>query len=120
MEETTPKEIVCRKIRKTTGVRIVCEPYRLFSYPPYPYGSEKYWDWCERQAEQWIDEFRAFLRDHRSQDANSMSCERDVEDACSFCEHKWNPVWHEDEKASRCGHCGEKVENPVDGKSSVG
>jgi hypothetical protein len=48
--------------------------------------NEQYAQYLERA----VEEFQSFLKDHRSQDVNSMHVERIYEDQCSFCESKWD------------------------------
>ncbi len=96
------------KTKRTTGVRIVCSPNRLFSYAPHQWGTKQYWDWCERQAAEWCAEFHAFMRDHRSRDPVSMDVERDTETVCSKCGERWE----EDiiEGTLCCASCGDPVD----------
>jgi len=44
--------------------------------------------WAEvytEKLETWAREFEEFLRDHRSQDVNGLTVEREVKDYCSAC-----------------------------------
>jgi hypothetical protein len=70
--------------RKTavTGLRIEVDPPHHLSYWG---GIEKQ----ERQWKAWAREFEAFVRDHRSQDAVSLSVIRDTEDQCEHCGSAW-------------------------------
>lgn len=66
-----------------SDVRIECET-------PYHVGR-----WCstvERKAEEledWVKDFKDFIRDHRSQDPVNLSVERVYTDVCSFCGATW-------------------------------
>lgn len=46
----------------------------------------------ERRAQalqSWVDDLNNFIRDHRSQDANSIYVEKIMGDVCSFCGSDW-------------------------------
>jgi len=61
----------------------------------------------------WAEEFGAFLRDHRSQDANIFDVEADYKDLCSACKREFLAyVWTEDGK-DHCSDCGALVEEEV-------
>jgi hypothetical protein len=96
------------KIKRTTGVRIVCSPHRLFSYAPHQWGSDQYWAWCERQATEWCSEFHAFMRDHRSRDPVNMDVERDTEEVCSQCGALWEEIDIDGRQC--CSNCGDAVD----------
>ena len=100
-------EKTCKKSFRTQGVKIVCEPRRLFSYSPYPYGSDEYWKWCERQAADWCREFHDFMRDHRSMDVIGMDVEVDRLAVCSNCGGEWEPI------EGRCARCDAVIEVAV-------
>lgn len=63
--------------------------------------------WLE-MTEEWLREFEGFLRDHRSQDEQSMRVVREIETQCSECNREWDP--YEDEGVTRCGYCGAILE----------
>ncbi len=99
--------MTCRPIKRTTSVRIVCEPRGLFSYSPYQWGSKEYWAWAERVAAEWCSEFHDFMRDHRSRDVVSMDVVRDTEEVCSECGHEWEV--YRDDGPPICAYCGVEV-----------
>lgn len=98
--------MTCKPIKRTTAVRIECEPRHLLRYSPHQWGSEEYWRWAEQQAQEWCREFHDFMRDHRSQDAVSMNVVRDTEEVCSECGSKWDPTTLEGDTHISCAYCG--------------
>lgn len=81
------------KIKRITGIRVECEaPSHVGIWAHLsgtPYGTAGYWDKMKRDHEEWANEFRAFLRDHRSQDMISLSIVRDESDGCTACGSDW-------------------------------
>lgn len=84
-------------------VRLVAEP---------PAGVTRWARTKEREAElleDWVQEFRDFLRDHRSQDPVSLEVERVKKDLCSECESEWETF--EENGKHFCASCGKEVED---------
>jgi hypothetical protein len=54
-------------------------------------------------------EFRNFLRDHRSQDADVLTVERRFEDHCSHCHKKWEEAVDSDTGERYCADCGTTI-----------
>lgn len=84
-------------------VRLVAEP---------PAGVTRWAQTKEREAElleDWVQEFRDFLRDHRSQDPVSLEVERVKKDLCSECESEWETM--EENGKHFCASCGKEVED---------
>lgn len=59
--------------------------------------------------EDWIKEFKEFLRDHRSQDLISLYVEKEYIDICSECKEKWEEYKDEDGTVT-CANCGAELE----------
>ena len=66
-----------------------------------------------RMLKDWVKEFSAFLRDHRSQDANILDVEAEYKDLCSACgeEYEADAESFEDGKP-HCTWCGALVVEP--------
>ncbi len=67
-----------------------------------------HWQTMEQYAsalEEAVDDFRDFLKDHRSQDINHMSVERIFEEQCSACGDRWEEEKYEDGEI-HCASCG--------------
>lgn len=65
------------KVKTLVDIKIECDPPNM-----------RWHGDMERQAkamESWAKEFNAFIRDHRSQDAVSLSVHRVYETLCSHC-----------------------------------
>jgi len=60
------------------------------------------------------EEFRDFLRDHRSQDLVSLSVERETKDLCSACGEHWETDVDEETGEEYCASCGAIVETALD------
>lgn len=107
-QTTTPK--MATKVAVLVDLRVELEP------PPYLLR----WPWCpsrEREAEileSWARELEEFIRDHRSQDAVSISVERVVQEQCSVCGCPWEVAVDEDSEAPYCAGCGAEANNEVD------
>lgn len=96
-------EKVARKKRVMTGARVVAEfPYlmrRLYRVTP-----EQLAEALERECE----DFRDFIRDHRSRDDVRLDVERVYEDQCEACGTSWETM-AEDGK-TYCAGCGREVQ----------
>lgn len=71
------------KVNVITNVRIEIDP------PRWTFHSMRNPEKYAQELESWAREFEAFVRDHRSQDAVSLSIHRDCEDQCSHCGSQW-------------------------------
>lgn len=114
-----------KKITKTKDIQLVIEPpHHLANYlcgtrpdgtwGQLPYQSREWFDRYEEKLNEWIKEFEAFVRDHRSQDAVTMWAKRDEVDVCSHCGTEWE-VDDIDGKLS-CLGCGEPVDECAEGQ----
>ena len=63
-----------------------------------------------KQLERAAEEFKEFLRDHRSQDMVSFRVERIHKNVCSACYEPWET--DKDETGTYCMYCGAYVEKP--------
>lgn len=61
-----------------------------------------------RNLQEWVDEFREFIRDHRSQDPVQLDVERVTQDQCSECESEWETTI--EDGVLKCASCGAEVE----------
>ena len=68
-------------------VKIICDPPRAYWY------TGRTMEHLAREYEDWVKDFHAFIRDHRSQDPVTLNVEREYQDQCSFC----HSFWEEDE-----------------------
>lgn len=100
---------VAHPIEAVTDVRIVVEP------PSYlgrlirkTYGTPAYWEELAKEYQGWVNEFDEFLRDHRSQDANILSVEKERKKVCSECGEEWDT--EDDGRGVFCVCCGSPVE----------
>jgi len=57
---------------------------------------------------EWVSEFHAFIRDHRSADPVSLDVECITKDLCSECEEEWETM--EEDGKTFCASCGAEVE----------
>lgn len=97
-----------RRIRAVVDVRIdVTPPSYVSRLIREPYGTEKYWLELEKAYREWVNEFRNFLQDHRSQDGKMVSVEKTIEDVCSNCSEPWETDM--DDRGTFCLHCGALV-----------
>lgn len=86
------------KKRVLTDVKIECEvPSYITNW--YQRDPEK----LAKATEDWIREFKSFVRDHRSQDDVYMEVVRVYKEQCSYCNYKWE----EDEDG--CPVCCDKA-----------
>ena len=72
------------KKKVLTDLRVVCDPPRYVG---------RYSTNMEDKAkllEEWCEEFKAFVRDHRSQDPIDLTVERVHEYVCSHCGSEWD------------------------------
>lgn len=97
-------DILAKKLKDVlVEVRLVAEP---------PAAVTRWARTKEREAElleNWVQEFRDFLRDHRSQDPVSLEVKRVKKDLCSECESEWETM--EDNGKTFCASCGREVED---------
>ena len=70
--------------------------------------TEQYAEYLERS----VRDFKEFLRDHRSQDVNSMSVERIYEDQCSGCGAEYEEDKLED-GSIQCAYCGGVIKEAI-------
>lgn len=101
------------KVRVMTDCHIRIEPrginvYRFQVTPERTYAmvlSEKY--------EEWAKDFHSFLRDHRSQDVQSIDVVPEYQDQCSACGAEWEPMGpDEDCTNTTCSNCGAYISGP--------
>jgi len=92
---STPTTIMQPKT--CTVTRVLVDATVEITPPSYAY---RYWRTTpeERQAdlERWVKEFQAFLRDHRSQDANILSVVPVYEKRCSACDKEYEAFMYAD------------------------
>lgn len=72
------------------------------------------WHTMEQYAqslEDAVNEFKIFLKDHRSQDVNKIYVEREFADVCSGCESTWEPTT--DEGKEICAACGKDIKMKI-------
>lgn len=96
---------MAKLVKKIVGAKVVIEPnlwLRRWRADPEEYA---------KACRDWVVDFRAFLRDHRSQDANSIDVEMEEEHQCSACLRKYEEDKHEDGTV-HCAWCGEEIESP--------
>jgi hypothetical protein len=73
-----------------------------------------HWQTLERHAkdlEEAAESFRAFIRDHRSQDIQGVDVIRVKKDVCSHCREPWEPYTDEETGKLFCACCGAEVES---------
>lgn len=61
-----------------------------------------------RRLQKAVSEFQEFLRDHRSQDVNSMDVVAEYQDQCSSCGREWDS-YTDDDASVHCCYCGARV-----------
>lgn len=98
MSETKEKIVTKKRVLVDSHVRI--EP----GYVPYwaKISPEVY----AKFLEDWAKEVMDFVRDHRHQDINSVYVEREMEDQCSECGWKWEPMRDDETGDTVCSSCG--------------
>ncbi len=95
---TATEKITATKVTRMTDVRIEIEPTLCpFNFISYELLAQRYRDW--------LDEFKTFLQDHRSQDELLLRVVADSEEVCSAC----NSPWEIDHENGECAHCGAAV-----------
>jgi len=77
------------RMKITEDVHIVCDSPNVMQWCGIPYGSEKWLKEKTERLEDWIRDFNAFMRDHRSQDTIHLSVHRDTKEICSLCKYDW-------------------------------
>lgn len=91
------------KVKRLIDCRVVVEPSSFYHDPRT----------IEEQAkalDRWARELKEFFRDHRSQDVNNVTVEREYEDQCSSCQRKWEVDTDCDTGQLVCAWCGEPIE----------
>lgn len=86
------------KVKQLVDVKIECDP------PSHAWGYGRNHAQQAEAAEKWCREFEDFVRDHRSQDAITLTVRRRFEDVCSHC----GQVYEEDEDGPLC--CNKAVD----------
>jgi len=99
----------CKKLENVlTDVRLVAEPpSHLFRWRSNLTPEKR-----EQILKEWVSDFHAFIRDHRSADPVGLDVERVTKDLCSECESEWE-TFEEDGKAF-CASCGAEVETLIE------
>ena len=95
------------KRKVLVDVKIIIEPRIGYVYIQ---SGETRMEAFAREYESWASDFKSFLRDHRSQDVNSMDVEREYQDQCSLCGNEWEPATDDDSSEPYCAHCGKVIQ----------
>jgi len=94
--QTEPAK-TCHKVQKLVDVKVVIEPNLWLHGSIHDQA---------KQMEAWAKEFKEFIRDHRSQDVNSVDVERVYETQCSACGKEWEEMEIDDTGTIGCAWCG--------------
>jgi len=110
--EFAPREVkaTCTKVNRVVDVRIICDPPSyIYSWADWSHkrGSPEWWAEVHKAALKWVDEFCAFIRDHRSQDRVDLNVVKDEQAQCSRCGNEWGVF--DDDGVTYCAHCGATV-----------
>lgn len=88
---------LARPVTVITDLRVVLEGRQ----PTYP------WQTMEERGkalDQWARELEDFIRDHRSQDAVSITVERVLQTQCDQCNREWET--YTEDGTTFCSGCG--------------
>ena len=117
-EEKTNRviEIIVSSVTLIKDVSIECEPPDVRWYHDVHSAkqcSPEYWQAIAKHYQDWISEFEAFIRDHRSQDPVALHVNIKREVCCSLCAEPWETYVDEDGILS-CAYCGAPVKGDDD------
>lgn len=93
---------LCTKVRVLVDAKVVIDPGWL--------GIQQTEEARAAAIERWAQEFREFLKDHRSQDANSVTVERQYEVQCNKCGREWEEEHYDSDDKYHCAGCGRTIE----------
>jgi hypothetical protein len=77
------------KKRIVIDLKVTIEPNVSVTRWVIPRKGESHLESQERVLKEWAREFEEFVRDHRSQDAVSLTVERVEQDVCTLCGLEW-------------------------------
>ena len=101
MPDKETKQATSIMVRVLHDVRVVAEMHQWWG--AWQVSKEEH----AKRLERAVKDFENFLRDHRSQDAISLTVEQDYRDECSVCRCEWE--LGSDENGLYCAGCGAPV-----------